>query len=394
MIFDLFHSVSDPQVGGKKIGARQAYQQFLSQAVLAESLGMDTLWLAESHFSSEIQKRTSVATIPNFHGEVGLNCDSFQWFHEIAKRTHRIGLGTGIHNIVGGSGGPLASADRVNTLHFLNNHIWDRPRELRIGVAAGRFPYQNTPFGLVPRNEIERDLWPVLRRFAFIEALEIFLRLLSGETLSSEKVEPLYLEEAHLTPDLAAMKTKYRFPLPVPRRWVFEWMKLVPEIKTREHLHIVLGSADPLALNVGLKYWDLDLFNLSFTPPAEIEKLHQNMERRAVEAKRTWRRDRLPRTVLVFVDPNASRAKALADQVLDSYIEAMRGTAAVPDKKVLWERALVGDAVQVREQLSPDNPRRFHCDDRLMLWFEFNQLEGAQVEAQMRYFFEEVVGKL
>src|SRR6476660_5419489 len=131
MIFDLFHSISDPAVGGKNLGPAPVVGEFLKQVELAESLGMDTVWLAESHFSSETQKKTSVATIPHFHGEVGLNGDSFQFFHLIANRTRRIHLGTGIHNIVGGSGGPIASADRVNTLRFMNEHFWSNPRCLR-----------------------------------------------------------------------------------------------------------------------------------------------------------------------------------------------------------------------------------------------------------------------
>lgn len=398
MTFDLFHSISDSVVGGRRLGSRRVLEQYFSQAVLAENLGFDALWLAESHFSSEVQKRTSVATIPEFHGEVGLNADSFQWFHELNRRTKRIGLGTAIHNIVGGSGGPLASADRVQTLSFINQNLWESPRELRIGVASGRFPYQNTPFGLVPRNELETDLWPALRRFAFIEALEIFLRLMRGEELESSAVENQVLTETELKKTMAReadrLLKKYQFPVVVPKRWNFELMKLVPPVEKREHLHFVLGSSDPLALDVGLRYWDLDLFNLSFTPPREIEKLHEGMAQRAAAQNRAWNRSRLPRTVLVFIDPVSQRAHELANRVLDAYIEAMRGTAAVPDKGVLLSRALVGDAEEIRDQLHPGNPRKFHADDRLMLWFEFNQLDGEAIESQMKYFHESVMQRL
>src|SRR4029079_15254510 len=109
-----------------------------------------------------------------FRGEVGLNADSYQLFHLLGARTKRIALGTGIHNIVGGSGGPIASADRANVLRFMNEHFWETPRQLRLGVASGRFPYQNTPFGVVPRNEAARDFFPIIRRAVFIEAVEVF----------------------------------------------------------------------------------------------------------------------------------------------------------------------------------------------------------------------------
>jgi alkanesulfonate monooxygenase SsuD/methylene tetrahydromethanopterin reductase-like flavin-dependent oxidoreductase (luciferase family) len=398
MIFDLFHSVSDPVVDGRRSGAVKALQAFLDQATLAERLGMDTVWMAESHFSSETQKSTSVATIPRFRGEVGLNCDSFQWMHELARRTRTINLGTAIHNIVGGSGGPIASADRVNSLHFIARNFWSPSRVVRIGVASGRFPYQNVAFGLVPRGPIEEALWPTLRPKAFLEALEIFLRLLRGEALSSDAVTAPVVTEAEARAALgerfSEIARTLRFPYPARRRWEFEALSLVPAADPSERLEIVLGSADPLALEIAHRYWDVGLFNLSFTPPAQIEALHQRMDGLARAAGRRWHRSRLPRTVLVFIDPDRARARALADAALDTYVEAMRGTAAVPDKAVLLERALVGDPAEVRDQLSPGNPRGFHPDDRLMLWFEFNQLDGQAVERRMRLFFDEVVERL
>jgi hypothetical protein len=72
----------------------------------------------------------------------------------------------------------------------------------------------------------------------------------------------------------------------------------------------------------------------------------------------------------------------------------MRGTTLVPDKKVLLSRALVGDASEIREQLEPGAQRGFHQEDRIMLWFEFNQLDNQAIKQQMRYFFENVVSKL
>lgn len=396
MIFDLFHSVGDPVVQGRRLGAAAAIREFLEQAKLAEALGFDTVWLAESHFSSETQKRTSVATIKDFEGEVGLNCDSFQLFHLIASQTKRINLGTGIHNIVGGSGGPIASADRVNYLRFINENFWSPSRQLRMGIASGRFPYQNTPFGMVPRTEAEKDFFPIIRRAAFIEAVEIFLRLVRGEELSSEQTAPYVVSEAEAEkawgPRAAELKAKYRFPHTLPKRWEFEVLKLVPECAS-EALQVVLGSADPLALETAQKFWDVDLFNLSFTPPEQIDALHQKMTTQCARHGWQWNRSRLPRTVLIFVDPNRQKAWELAEKCFDTYINAMKGTAAVPDKRVLMERALIGDAAEVRDQLSPQNPRRLHADDRLMLWFEYDQQDGPDIRRRMKYFFEEVAAK-
>ena len=99
----------------------------------------------------------------------------------------------------------------------------------------------------------------------------------------------------------------------------------------------------------------------------------------------------MPRTVLVFIDETSKKAHARANQCFDTYIEAMRGTAAVPDKSILMERALIGDPREILEQLSPDNPRRLHKDDRLMLWFEFNQTDSSDICRQMSLFAEKVM---
>jgi alkanesulfonate monooxygenase SsuD/methylene tetrahydromethanopterin reductase-like flavin-dependent oxidoreductase (luciferase family) len=392
MIFDLFHSISDPVIKGRSIGFSKAFANFFDQASLAESLGVDTVWCAESHFSSETQKKTSVATIPHFSGEVGLNCDSFQLAQLLFNRTKRVGFGTAIHNIVGGSGGPVASAERVRFLSFLNQEFGEWNRQLRIGVAAGRFPFQNTPFQIVPRDQTETDLWPVMKRYIFLEALEIFLRLVGGEELSAQEVKTWTIDPKEIHDP--SLKKKYANPVTVRKRWDFELLKLMPGIEVSKKLEIVLGSHDPLALEWGLKFVDLSLFNLSFTSPEKIEELHQTMANKCAETSRKWSRDRLPRTVMVFINRNRDKAYQLADHVLDNYVEAMRGTTQVPEKAILLQRALVGDPSEILEQMKPGGLRGFQQDDRLMLWFEFNQLDNAEIQDQMKLFFTEVVPRL
>lgn len=396
MIFDLFHSLSDPVVGGQSLGARRCFAQFLEQVRCAEELGLQTVWCAESHFSSQTQKQTALASIPHFEGEVGLSADSFQLFHWIAAHTERIGLGTAIHNIVGGSGGPIASADRVNLLRFANRELWARPRQLHIGVAAGRFPYQNAPFGLRPRDATEALFWPQLQRIAFYEALEIFLRLLRGEELDSRQLTRHSISLGQAQTGLRegqAHELALAFPYQPEPRWQFETLRLVPQLApeaSSDELRIVLGSSDPEALRVARRYWNVDVFNLSFTPPERIDALHAELGAQDP----SWSRQRLPRTVLVFADPSRSVARERADAVLDAYIEAMRGTAQVPDKRVLLERALVGDAAELRDCFAQGSRHGFHPEDRLMLWFEFNQLDGESIQRQMRYFVEQVLGRL
>ena len=377
---------------------REIFRAFFEQCRHGEDLGYATMWVAESHFSSEVQKSHAKPVIPNYHGEVGLNADSCQLAQIMFSRTKKIGFGTAIHNIVGGNGGPIASADRIRSMAYFNS-MSDAPRKLHIGVAAGRFPYINSPFGIVPRNERERALWPQYQRLIFIEALEIFLRLSRGDTFSSSDVKTwrvdksLFRNEDEFLSAMAAVGGTHDGIDYMPR-WTFEPLKLVPDMRESEYtqwMNFVLGSHDPMARDHGLRFADLDIFNLSFTPPAQLARVHDEMFVRYRESGRLWHRSRMPRTVLVFIDKNADKAREMASRCFDAYIEAMRGTVVLPPKDELMARALIGDPSMIRDQLNPEDEHGFHNDDRLMLWFEFNQIDHDAVKAQMRLFAEDVM---
>lgn len=381
MIFDVFHSAGRIDSLPDKLSDRQVFEGVFAQCRLADALDYGTFWLAESHFSSEVQKRHSNPVIPNYQGEVGLNCDSPQLIQLLTARTNRIGFGTAIYNIVGGNGGPIAAADRIRSLAFLNQFA-TMPRKLDIGFASGRFPFINRPFGIRPRNEAEADNWSQISKNIMCEATEIFLRLVQGQTLNSHQLTTYAMNAAGD---------------PCPARWSFEDLMLVPALSDDDlkRINFVIGSHDPRAQEVALKWADCDIFNLSFTDPEKIDSIHQAMIQRytnsSATAERRWHRSRMPRTVLVFIDQDRRKAHERANQCIDTYIEAMRGTAAVPDKSILLERALIGDPQEIVEQMSPDNPRRLHPDDRIMLWFEFNQSSSERICDQMKLFAEKVV---
>jgi len=402
MKFDVFHSIGRIDSVSPKLTDRQVFQQFFEQVIAAESLGYETVWVAESHFSSEIQKQNPEPVIPNYRGEVGLNADSMQLAGMICERTEKIGFGTAIMNIVGGNGGPLAAADRVRSLAW-HNSLRKSPRKLWVGVASGRFPYINRPFGISPRSPVESLLWREYQSLIFTEALEIFLRLLRGEVISSEEITRHKIGKHNFRDSsqfvTAQMKLKAEGCLlnedgiDYICRWKFERLKLVPEMSAAEidaNLRCVLGSSDPYARSVGLKFADLDIFNLSFTPPEALNKLHLEMFERYKEAGREWHRSRLPRTVLVFIDQNRQAAFEAASKCFDTYIEAMRGTVQLPPKEFLMDRALIGTPTDIVQALSPDDPHGFHGDDRLMLWFEFNEPDNKKILNMMKLFAEEV----
>lgn len=398
MQFDLFHSIGRIDTLKPVPADREVFRAFLDQCQLGESLGYPTMWVAESHFSSEVQKSNSKPVIPNYHGEVGLNADSCQLVQLMLSQTNKIGFGTAIHNIVGGNGGPLASADRIRTMAFLNS-LQPNPRKLHIGVAAGRFPYINSPFGITPRNGHEEVLWPQYQRLIFIEALEIFLRLVRGDVMSSGDLKRWTIDRSFFKSDAEFHSAMEKIGgssegIPYASRWNFERLKLIPEMMEDEYskwMNFILGSHDPLARDHGLKFADLDVFNLSFTSPDQLARVHDEMFVRYKESGRVWHRSRMPRTVLVFIDKNAKHAEEKASKCFDTYIEAMRGTAVLPPKDELMQRALIGDAAMIRDQLHPEDPRSFHNDDRIMLWFEFNQIDYDDIKLQMRLFAEDVM---
>ncbi len=417
MIFDIFHSLGRVDSLPKRLTDKDVFTQFFQQTKLAEDLGFRKVWVAESHFSSEVQKSHKEPVIPHYRGEVGLNADSFQLAHLVRQSTRKIGFGTAITNIVGGNGGPLAVADRVRMLAWTQKMLGldSAPRDLSIGFASGRFPYINRPFGIVPRDPLETLIWPTIQRFIFIEAMEIFLRLSRGQVLSSTDITPHWLSrslfsESHwdAIKDLSSQDKTFRIDddrIRYRPRWEFDKMLLIPDM-TPEELQVtfVLGSHDPLARRLGLKCSDLDIFNLSFTPPAEIDKTHVEMaglieslqsypkqQREKPIAYKPWHRSRMPRTVLVFIDRDGKKARLRGEKALDIYRTAMAGTVQLPSQDDLMARALVGSPEEIVEQLQPGAAHGFQADDRLMLWFEFNQSEGESILSQMRLFADSVM---
>jgi hypothetical protein len=70
-------------------------------------------------------------------------------------------------------------------------------RRLHVGFSAGRFEFMARPYGIVPRNAIEEAAWPALRGQIFMEAAEIFLRLLRGDTINSTLIRDTVLTREH-----------------------------------------------------------------------------------------------------------------------------------------------------------------------------------------------------
>ncbi|MGZ8831606.1 MAG: LLM class flavin-dependent oxidoreductase, partial [Thermoanaerobaculia bacterium] len=305
MELDIFFSICQTGVHGYVPSEKVMFENFFEQVDLADGLGFGTAWVAESHLSTEVQKTNPDAVIPHFVGEIGLNTDILQLAHRIFARTKRIGVGSAIMNILC-NGGPIAAAERIKTFLTLHGLDENESRILTVGFAAGRFPFINVPYGIVPRNPVEAAAWPVVKNKIFEEATEIFLRLLNGETLSSDRVARRPLKRADFRSEedwqraLAAYGSNAD-QIPLEPRWSFPNLKIVPQHPRMDLLRLSIGSHDGQTQILANTLRPVGVFNLSITPGDEIEKTNARMRDHYHPAGGGWHRRLMPRTVLVFI---------------------------------------------------------------------------------------------
>jgi alkanesulfonate monooxygenase SsuD/methylene tetrahydromethanopterin reductase-like flavin-dependent oxidoreductase (luciferase family) len=404
MHFDVFFSISRTPVRGETPSEAQMLRAFLDHAVAADELGYGCAWVAESHLSSEVQKRNRRPVVPHWQGEIGLNNDVFQLAARVFARTRRIEVGSAVMNLVCG-GGPIAAAERVAA--FASWHGLDpaETRRLRLGFSAGRFDFMNRAYGVDARDAAEEAAWPAYKGQMFRETCEVFLRLLRGETLNSGQTAEVVLTRAHFRSeeDWSRARDAWRAlhgperdgRLTFAKRWVFEDLKIVPEEWRRELVDLLVGSHDP-ALQEDLNRWlPVKVFNLSITAPAIIEDTHARMTRAFHPGGGPWRREYMPRTVMVFLNAepglDAARrrtaAREEAQEALAAYWTALEGTLDPAKIANATDNALVGDPAEIAEQIRA----RFHPDDRVMLWFDFFNHDSARVIRNLEAFSREVV---
>lgn len=403
MRHDIFFSICQTEVDGWIPPEKVMWQNFFSQVDLADQLGFGTAWVAETHLSCQIQKRNPGAVIPHFQGEIGLNTDILQVAHKVFARTKNLHVGSAIRNIMC-NGGPMAHAEAIRTFLSLHGLEEGEKRLLDIGFASGRFPFSNVPYGVRPRNEMEVAGWSVLRGLVFMEATEIFLRFLRGDVFASKDVTPKVMKRAQFRTDedwsrvVEAYKRTHQVSgepeaIEVPSFWVFDDVGVIPFEAPMDLLRLTIGAHDAATQNFANKFLPVGVFNLSITPGAVIEETHQRMTREFHPKGGAWSRQHMPRTVLVFIDEGGGsiearrrRARDAGEKALGNYWRAVEGTLDPRRIEQAVDNALVGTADDIREQMLA----RFDPDDRLMLWFDFNDHDNDSVKRSMRDFMEKV----
>ncbi len=405
MQFDIFFSISQTPVAGHTPTEAQMLRNFFEQVEAADSLGYGVAWIAESHLSSEVQKRNREPVVPHWKGEVGLNCDMLQMAHAIFRRTKHIEVGSAVMNILC-NGGPVAHAERIAFFLALHGLDATEKRRIHVGFSAGRFDFMNRAYGIVPKSRTEKamphGLW---KGKVFDEAAEIFARLLCGETIASTQVPLRHVTSKDFRSDADWEKVReagaaeHRLDeddesVLVPKRFIFEELKIVPQEFRRDLLQLVVGSHDPEVHVLVNKFLPAHVANLSITAPAIIDATHGRMRKAFHKGGGPWKRSYMPRTVMVFLNEEkgltpaqrSEAAKAEAKAALTAYWNALEGTLDPKKVEGATDNAVIGNAEEVVQQLAA----RYHPDDRLMLWFDFFNHDSARVVRNMEAFMAKV----
>lgn len=404
MQFDIFFSICQTEVDGYTPDEATMFRQFFDQVKLADELGYGTAWIAETHLSCQTQKKTSFAVVPEFQGEIGLNTDVLQMAHKIFSMTKNINVGSAIRNILC-NGGPIAHAESIRT--FLKLHSLDpqEKRKLQIGFASGRFDFANEPYGIRPRAAWEKKAWPALKGKILSEAIEIFLRLLKSEVISSDDIPVRYLSASDFrTPqDWQEVVKEYQKIDPefledgsiaIPKFWTFEILELIPKEVDLSLLDLTIGTHDPKLQKLANEFLPVSVFNLSITPQDVIEATHKRMAEEFNAQGGRWTRSHMPRTALIFMDDTEgasedeknAKAKIKAEKAWTNYWKAMEGTLDPAKVKQAVGNAIYGSPQEIAKQIKS----KYHPEDRLMLWFDFNNHDNEDIKNSMRVFKERV----
>jgi len=402
MEHDIFFSISQtPDADGHIPDEQTMLQNYFQQLEVADELGFGVGWIAQAHLSTETQKFNSKPVVPHWQGEVGLCTDFPQLAMESFRRTTNIEIGSAVVSILA-SGGPIAQAERIaNTLQLLA--VNNDSRKLHVGFSAGRFEFMARPYGIVPRNPVEEAAWPALRGQIFLEASEIFLRLLRGDVVNSDSIRSTTLTRQNFRSDEDWQRVQNANgsddeAISIDRRYVFEDLRIVPNTFDRNQLVLVAGTHDPNAQTFVNSILPVRVFNLSITQPEVIEATHERMRSCFHADGGEWQRSYMPRTSFVFLndeqhlsaEEQREAAHREADEALGAYWNALEGTIDPTKVQNAAQNALIGNVEDVAQQLV----ERFHPDDRIMAWFDFFNHDSDRVCRNMQAYMRKVAPRV
>ena len=409
MDHDIFFSISQtPDANGHVPSEHDMFRNYFQQLKVADSLGFGVGWIAQAHLSTETQQSNSKPVVPHWKGEVGLCTDFPQLAMESFRQTRNIEIGSAVVSILA-SGGPIAQAERIANTLLLHGLNPDENRKLHIGFSAGRFEFMARPYGIVPRNSIEEAAWPALRGQIFMEASDVFLKLLRGDVVNSESTYRTVLSRSNFRSDedwervqQAAMEFEQSNDAPdeieIPKRYVFEDLKIIPHTFRRELLRLIAGTHDPRAQEFLNTILPVKVFNLSITKPEVIDATHARMSEVYHPDGGTWKRSDMPRTSFVFLnaeegltsEEQSATAHREAKAALGAYWNALEGTIDPSKVENAAQNALIGNPEEIAQQIV----ERFHPEDRIMAWFDFFNHDSERVCRDMTAYMQQVAPRV
>lgn len=409
MDHDIFFSISQtPDANGHVPSEHDMFRNYFQQLKVADLLGFGVGWIAQAHLSTETQQSNSKPVVPHWKGEVGLCTDFPQLAMESFRQTRNIEIGSAVVSILA-SGGPIAQAERIANTLLLHGLNPDENRKLHIGFSAGRFEFMARPYGIVPRNSIEEAAWPALRGQIFMEASDVFLKLLRGDVVNSESTYRTVLSRSNFRSDedwervqQAAMEFEQSNDAPdeieIPKRYVFEDLKIIPHTFRRELLRLIAGTHDPRAQEFLNTILPVKVFNLSITKPEVIDATHARMSEVYHPDGGAWKRSDMPRTSFVFLnaeegltsEEQSATAHREAKAALGAYWNALEGTIDPSKVENAAQNALIGNPEEIAQQIV----ERFHPEDRIMAWFDFFNHDSERVCRDMTAYMQQVAPRV
>lgn len=238
-----------------------------------------------------------------------------------------------------------------------------------------------------------------------MEASEIFLRLLRGDTINSDMIGKTILTRDNFRSDEDWVKVQNAYrefsnseemvdSIEIPNRYNFEDISIIPKQWNRAQLQLVAGTHDPKAQQFVNQFLPVKVFNLSITSPEVIDDTHQRMSQCYHESGGEWHRRDMPRTSFVFINDEqgltpsqqSDAAKLEASEALEAYWNALEGTIDPSKVARAANNALIGNVEEVANQMV----ERFHRQDRIMAWFDFFNHDSKRVCRNMTAYMTKV----
>ncbi len=324
----------------------QIYDEMIEQAVYAEELGFDGLWLAE-------QNLVSFLAAP----------DPLQLAAIIASRTKRIRIGVGIFVLPFHH--PLRLAGQIAQIDQLSGGRFD------VGAGRGASPHQMRQF--------QAELPPEDSRAYFAEHLEIMVKQWA---------------------DSGADAFDGRF-------FQYQNATVLPTVAQHPHPPLWVGSSSPESSQWGVKMGlDTNVLFTAFRKPfSYVESVYAGFEQAVEEAGRERSSVQFAVNRMTFVGQDEDEARAMLryvvmnQRVIDQQVgdlEKVKGGDYVvdrpvredePDVQEMYDNIAYGDEAVVREKI------RAYAElgvDQYSAWFNVGQ-DHDRVMWSMKTFAEKIM---